>query len=521
MSSIRPIDGSSAANAAYARGNPGDFEGALNATLADNRSGPLTGHPTTRGADSGQTAGNQPSSGPLTGHPTTRGQDNSQTGANHGPLTGHPTTRGGVSDQRFIGECEATRIEQMLESRDDTDEEIAAILNNASPEELNAIIAKLAADGKLDAVMAKFVFSIDQDFSEQKLRVLYGNLASKLDANNLVSVSVSMDRLVHGVSPFQGRATMFAQAMGDLTPAATKMEYVRIMSDRGLIGGVNSSGDPKFGGVATAYVLASMKDHPENAAIVLQELDDAEMRSVVAASASYRSSTPSLSRDVLEAAANVNDATLKSRMFVAAGLLLNGNEAGIIGPRKGYIVQGMAAILNSDTPGVIGFLSLMNDNPSSSDRRTAFVSYAREMFDSGQSEVLAQQLQNLLESAGSSKDAFVKWLYTPEDGVGGGTAHPNAEMLGFFLGGLVAGAKGLKGDPTMINIVIDLVSARLPWIAWTVELTDKGVDNGSDKWQAFSSKLQEKIFVVPPGGHVDGSTLGSYQSAYDRASETS
>jgi hypothetical protein len=64
-----------------------------------------------------------------------------------------------MSDQRFIGECEATRIEQMLESRDDTDEEIAAILNNASPEELNAIIAKLAADGKLDAVMAKFVFS--------------------------------------------------------------------------------------------------------------------------------------------------------------------------------------------------------------------------------------------------------------------------------------------------------------------------------------------------------------------------
>ena len=209
-------------------------QGTLNATLADNRSGPLTGHPTTRRTDSGQTGGNQPSSGPLTGHPTTRGQDNSPTGANHGPLTGHPTTRGGMSDQRFIGECEAARIERMLESRDDTDEDIAAILNNASPEELNAIIGKLAADGKLDAVMAKFVFSIDLNFSEQKLRVLYGNLASKLDANNLVNVSVSMDRLVHGVSPFQGRATTFAQAMGDRTPAATKIE---IRSHNVLTGG--------------------------------------------------------------------------------------------------------------------------------------------------------------------------------------------------------------------------------------------------------------------------------------------
>jgi hypothetical protein len=366
-----------------------------------------------------------------------------------------------------------------------------------------------------------YLFSIDLDFSEQQLRVLYGNLASKLDANNLVNVSVSMDRLVHGVSPFQGRATMFAQAIGDHTPSATKIEYVRIMSDRGLIDGVNSSGDPKFGGVATAYVLASMKDYPESAALVLHELDDAEMRSVVAASASYRSSTPSLSRDVLEATANVNDATLKSRMFVAAGLVLNDNGEGIIGPRKAYIVQGMTAILNSDTPGVISFLSLMNDNPSSSDRLTAFVSYAREMFRSGQSKVLAQQLQNLIGSTGSSGDAFVKWLYTPEAGVGGGTAHPNAEMLGFFLGGLVAGAKELKGDPRMINTVIDLLSEKMPGVAWITNWTDKLVDNGSDKWQAFSNKLQDEIFVVPPGGHVDGSTLGSYESAYDRASGTS
>ncbi len=444
-----------------------------------------------------------------------------------GPLTGHPTTRGQNGEVYAITYFQTQRIEQLAQGGAKNADEIAAILNNASPDVLNAIISKLAQDGMLDEVLGIFVLSVDLAFGSAELEAVYENFAKNLDANNLANISASMDGIFKYVSPFEGRGMMFAEAIANYTPSDIKIEYVKIMSDRGLIDGVvDDAHDTKFGALATAYILSTMKDFPENAASVLGQLDNGEMRSVIYAAAGRRCPEAYLSRDVLEATANVSDVSLKSRMFIAAGLTINdanhiGVDASSVKERKAYILQGMTKILKSDTSGVMRFLSLTNNSPVSQEaRRTAFVAYAREMFSSGQNEVLAEELKNLLGTAaspGADESAFAKWLYAPEPAAGGGTAYPNAEMLGFFMGGLAAGAEGLKGDPRMINSIIALVAAKVPVVAWIAYWTDPLVDNGSDKWQAFGRNLEANIFVTPPDQYADAAAEGAYHSAYDRA----
>jgi hypothetical protein len=387
---------------------------------------------------------------------------------------------------------------------------IKEFLENAPPELLNKVVSKLTQDGKLGLL-------VDHMAAEDNLN----NLTKKLDAENLANVSEYLDNTDLPPDLANGVRYRFAQAVARNTPSDVKVEYVKIMSDRGAI--MMSQFEkayPTTGALTTAYILSTMKDYPGNAAKVMQELDNGEMRSVVYATTNpspgtsitqnQYSSPPHLSRDVLEACANVNDPVLKSRMFIAAGLNLGKAN-------NSYMVQGMTKILESDTAGVMRFLANQsNDIVQSSVRRDVFASYTREMFRTNQADALANVLKNLLEPAGNDLAA---WLYSPEPTKNGGTAHPNAEMLGFFMGGMIAGAKQLKGDPRMINTVIDLLSDKLPGVGWISNWTDIAENNGSDKWVQFASALEDAIFSLPANEFSDGGVLGAYEAGYRRASK--
>ena len=378
-----------------------------------------------------------------------------------------------VSDDGFFGT-----------SRNDHMHEINKLLKQFSASDVDAIVGKLS-DGDLKGwasdINSGGIFGA-QGLSGDEKRDLFNEMAQDLDGTQLARLS----------SVFSGRdeALALSDAVATFAPSASKLDYVKAMAgratdrdmtmDNGF--GYNSLITGDKDALAVGKVLASMKSDPTSFDAAVNSLDADQLAAVLKAGEGERVTTyagsgmggalpnasttfdPSVLRGMLDAAAHSGSAQTKARIFGAAtGTLKNIRDSdSLLSPNPGAgdtaakVAEGMTAIMNSDTRGIVDAL---NTQDASGKALTRYLSEVLTENPTSSNPVLGRQIVQL-QGAGSASNASA-FINTPEN-QGGKDFYRNAQNLGYYAGATEAAINKMNADDkTKADILTNAFSTVL------------------------------------------------------------
>ena len=347
-------------------------------------------------------------------------------------------------------------------SRNDHMHEINALLKQFSGADVDKIVGKLS-DGDLAGwasdINSGGVFG-HQGLSGGEKRDLFNEMAQDLDGTQLARLS----------SVFSGRdeALALGDAVATFAPSASKLDYVKAMAGRATDG--DSAMDNGFGynslitgdkdALAVGKVLASMATDPAAFNAAVKSLDANQLAAVLKAGEGERMTTywgaanpsttfdPAVLTGVLNAAAASSDAQTKARVFDAAADTLRDirDSDSLLSPNPGagdtaaQVAQGMTAIMNSDTRGVVDAL---NTRDASGKALTSYLGEVLTESPRSTNPVLGSQIAQL-QGAGTASNASA-FINTPEN-QGGKDFYRNAQNLGYYAGATEAAINKMNAD---------------------------------------------------------------------------
>ena len=347
-------------------------------------------------------------------------------------------------------------------SRNDHMHEINALLKQFSGADVDKIVGKLS-DGDLASwasdINSGGVFG-HQGLSGGEKRDLFNEMAQDLDGTQLARLS----------SVFSGRdeALALGDAVATFAPSASRLDYVKAMAGRAADG--DSAMDNGFGynslitgdkdALAVGKVLASMATDPAAFNAAVKSLDANQLAAVLKAGEGERMTTywgaanpsttfdPAVLTGVLNAAAASSDAQTKARVFDAAADTLRDirDSDSLLSPNPGagdtaaQVAQGMTAIMNSDTRGVVDAL---NTRDASGKALTSYLGEVLTESPRSTNPVLGSQIAQL-QGAGTASNASA-FINTPEN-QGGKDFYRNAQNLGYYAGATEAAINKMNAD---------------------------------------------------------------------------
>lgn len=347
--------------------------------------------------------------------------------------------------------------------------DIAATLKGLSAADADAVIDEMARNGDLQrlASEANDGTPFSKGYSTDERRDLFADLAGKLDGQSLAAVRDAF------VSATKGEDELsYVKDLGEAIAAhgssQAKVDFVRALSSKVSDGdgidstsiGSSSTHQVDADAVAVGSVLSSLRGYYAQQGFAA--LDDKGMRAVMnsaldrtdrtsvnimspAGGGTVTSSFDAGAADgILRAAATSGDADLKARMFDAAGVALKSvRDTAHVGP--GFVSlgrddalksvsDGMTALIDSDTTGVVRELAY-NQN---TDEGTSLAVYSAAMIERGQEAKLGQQMAKLQLGNALNEDPIARLDQVTT--VNGQDRRENAGALGYFVGGVYAGA---------------------------------------------------------------------------------
>lgn len=338
--------------------------------------------------------------------------------------------------------------------------------------EADQLVDQLAADGTLDRIaneiMDGSILGLG-GLSADERQAFFADMAAKLDGDSLAALTgafAQTDRDSGGFDP----VTEIGSAVATHASAQTKVDYIAAIApqiepgNRADFGfGFSSFSATDAEGVAAGEVLGTLRGaYAEDAFRVLgSRLGDVltsslDERLMTVSAMGGGSATVSWNADrfeaIMGAAASMSDADLKAQVFdagvdslrrvrdtdtVIGGLTVIGKDDTL-----GQIADGLTAIVNSDTTGVMRELTLNSQTRDGSD----FTAYAKEMLNQGREAELGEQMGRL-QVGNHGTENPVDRLYQSEDvPFTDQTRLPNAAALGYFVGSVHAAVQSIDVD---------------------------------------------------------------------------
>lgn len=313
---------------------------------------------------------------------------------------------------------------------------------NLNAEEANQVMSRLS-DGDIQK-WADELSGLNGGYSREEKQQLFNELAGKLSGANLARIAKAL-----GDDGFA--AQDFGRAVGQNASAQAKVDFVRNMA-----GSVEKSDGASE---AVAEVIAGLQNNPAAIDQALGALSDSQLSKLMENISVNGISSPmggytieykgELLGKMLDAVSKSNNPDVKARVFNAAALQLKSieNAPGLL-PGTAIIGKGDAAakirdsltnVINSDT---VGIMTSLEHNYRNGEGITA---YAKSMLEGGKTAELGQIVARLSKGNDLKGDPLARFG-TQVRGTDGNPHYQNAQVLGYFAGGLFAGAKGITED---------------------------------------------------------------------------
>ena len=424
-------------------------------------------------------------------------------------------------DESFLGDVSHGDLSDIKDSFQN--------LNNA---EANEVFRRLSK-GDLE----KWADELDGmvgGFSGDEKKTLFNELAGKLDDQQLA-------RFINALGD-EGNIQSLADSVADNASGATKAALIGRMEEN-----VETN---ERAAIAVAELIGGMGNNPQELEGVLQNLSQTQLGAIMrAASQKEIHSTPGLFGggsiyttfepqplvDMLNAVSGIGNAELKANIFQAASLELKHiEEAGrALNPVAGQddaardVRNALTGLLQSDTNGI---MTELEHNFRNGDGITAYV---KSMMDAGETTELGNIIARLSKGNDLRGDPLARFG-TQARGTDGNPHYRNAQVLGYFAGALLSGAKQITSDRSRqadilknvfgtiagatgaANPASGVVSSLLNGLTQQI-VTD--VTNGLNKGTMdMEESLEQLVFPRSPqtGDTYEGAAEADYDSAFSR-----
>lgn len=333
------------------------------------------------------------------------------------------------------------------------------------------VIDRLQQGGKLDAVAHEVM---DGDWfgngglSGDERRAFFADMAGKLDGQSLADLSNAFAKADNGgFEPVKE----LGDAIATHASPQVKIDYIASMkaqvdaksshSDNAIF--VNSTHFQDAEATAVGTVLGSLRGAQAEQGFnaigdklpdVLSSAVDGTMTTTTSMGGATNTMTWNADKfeAIMDAAASTNNPDLKAHVFdqgadtlkqvqgtnsILGGLTVVGKDATVK-----QMTDGLSAVLNSDTSGVVKELTYNQDSMDGSGMAT----YAKAMLDQGREAELGQQMGRLQFGNGGNENAVDRLNETVKVPGTNQDRRPNAGALGYFVGSVYAAAESRSKD---------------------------------------------------------------------------
>ncbi|TWI05881.1 hypothetical protein IP90_00143 [Luteimonas cucumeris] len=383
--------------------------------------------------------------------------------------------------------------------------DISAAVNELEPSERNELISRLSDDDLKN--WTQEIDGLNGALSAEERQDLFNKLAEGLDGEQLT-------RLVEAFDGSPGGREALGAAVAQHASSEAKVAFVQATA--GSIDAEYSAQQGRWGNAETvviASILSSLAGDPDAFGQALGSLSDSQLRDVMevglgrtyVAGHNYASTSvnASVTAAIIAGAANLTDPALKARVFEIGAQQIAILRDETINPLGGadapaaQITAALTQLLDSDTTGVVRELE------------TAFrdgkglTSYLAEQLEHG-GEAGQKQIGEFIAKLQSgndlSEDPQARFLATDADG-----NYRNAQMLGYFMGGVEAGINIVAGNradeaamiATVFKGVVGAFGAINPGTGVAASgvstLTDLMVTSAADGYKNDASNLRDTL----------------------------
>ncbi|HEV2764426.1 MAG TPA: hypothetical protein VGV38_15715, partial [Pyrinomonadaceae bacterium] len=356
---------------------------------------------------------------------------------------------------------------------------------------------------------------------------LFDTLASRLDGANLARFADALDE------PSDGQ--LFGASIANRASDSATEQFIRTSAAR-------AESDPTTA-VAVAEAIGGLANNPAALERALSGLTQTQIDKIVQAATQERMHTNPFGSSVtftydaaplgraLEAVSRIQNPDIKARFFEAGAAQLKKLEEtntglGLVvlkGDSERQVRDGLTAILNSDTTGVVG--SLENEFRDGK----GLTAYMKSMLENGQERQVGEMISRLLEGNDHSQNPVERFgarVNRPD-----GPQYDNAEDVGFFLGAVHAAARQITGDrDKQANIVKNVFSSIAGAVGATGPqagvaaallngLTTAAVDDVVSRLNNGTLELRDalRLLAFPRDPQTNEPYEGAAEAAYDSA----
>lgn len=366
------------------------------------------------------------------------------------------------ADEKKVADALATIRESLSEGTFDWDvshgdlKTIENELKNLNSDELNRVFEQMSPD-ELKKYASELEGSLG-GYSADEKKQLFDHLAKHLSGANLSKLASAMNLGEASSSVRPGQTdeplvNILARSVSENAAPEAKAEFVKTMAA--------NADKHQNAGVAAAQVLASMKDNPALLEQTLSQLTDTELQSIVDGAArktevssrggKITNYDPEPLTNLLDAVATLKGdgaAAQKARLFEASANKItevreNAVKFGIYygASAENAIRNSLNGVINSDTEGVVKSLKENNIDGK------GITAYLKSLINTGDNAQIGRIIARLSKGNDVQGDARTRFgARTADDDAAKTQILSNAQVLGYFGGGLLAATRQVSGD---------------------------------------------------------------------------
>lgn len=341
-------------------------------------------------------------------------------------------------------------------------------------DEAAQVIDQLEQSGQLDRLAEEVTDGAwfgNGGLSADEREQFFADMAGKLDGQSLATLSNAFASHGGDDGGYQP-VTELGSAIATHATSATKVDYIAALSTSPEVTEVSPRHDIGFGstnssytdaeGVAIGEVLGTLRGTyaedgfnalGDNLPSVLQSAVGENQFNAVTMNGSHLSVNWSADqyKNIMDAAASMGNADLKAQIFADGADTLRdvrdtSSNLGLSTFGKDDALQtmtdGLTAIIDSDTTGVMRELTYNSETMDGS----AVGTYAREMLDQDRTDELGEQMARLQFGNGLNENAVERLNEVTTVPGTDQERRENAGTLGYFVGGVQAGAQSLTSS---------------------------------------------------------------------------
>jgi len=400
------------------------------------------------------------------------------------------------------------RLEQGIFNWDVTHGDLTDIsnaVNELEPSERNELISRLSDDDIKN--WTQEIDGLDGALSAEQRQDLFNKLAEGLDGEQLT-------RMVEAFDGSPGGLEALGSAVAQNSSSEAKAAFIE--AAKGSINADYRATQGRWGNAETtviANILSSLSNDPATFEQALGSLSDSQLRDVMevglgrsyTAGYTYASTSvnPSVTAAIISGAADINDPALKARVFEIGSQQLGIIRDDTINPMGGadapasQITGALTSLLDSDTTGVVRELETAYRDGK------GITTYLAEQLDYGGQagqEQIGEFIAKLQMGNNLLQNPATRFMDTDGDG-----NYRNAQMLGYFMGGVEAGINIVTDNrsdqanliATVFKGFVGAVGAINPGTGVAASgvstLTDVMVNNAVDGFKNDASNLRDTL----------------------------